>query len=101
MGHTTGHGLGTTYRADAFKTLGRNASESGWLRERVAKYESTRRSELLGWVISMISEHGEHGDGTIDWVEAWSDDPDEDWSLEAEANAETIQEAAEQMLEDF
>jgi len=79
----------TTYRADVFKTLGQNTQGSEWLRERVAKHESTRRSELLKWVTSMISKHGADGDGTIDWVEAWSDDPDEDWGLWAEANAET------------
>jgi len=91
----------TKYKASAFKTLGQDASESEWIRERVARYESDHRSDLLGWVISMISEHGDSGDGTIDWIEAWNEDPDDAWSMEAEASAETIQRAADQMMEHF
>lgn len=87
-----------TYQARAYKTLGMNEYESGFVRDLVAKYETTDKSDLLGWIIAMISEHGHDGDGTIDWMEAWSDDPDDAWSLVDEATAETIEAASEQML---
>lgn len=87
-----------TYQARAYKTLGMNEYESGFVRDLVAKYETTDKSDLLGWIIAMISEHGYDGDGTIDWMEAWSDDPDDAWSLLDEATAETIEAASEQML---
>lgn len=87
-----------TYQARAYKTLGMNEYESEFVRDLVAKYETTDKSDLLGWIIAMISEHGQDGDGTIDWMEAWSDDPDDAWSLVDEATAETIEAASEQML---
>ena len=90
----------TTYLARAYKTLGADASESEWVRDLASKYETTDKTDLLGWVISIISEHGSDGDGTIDWIEAWSDDPDDAWSIEAEANSETIETASREMLEE-
>ena len=86
------------YSARAYKTLGQNEHQTEWVRELVSEYETTDRSDLLGWVIAVISEHGSDGDGTIDWVEAWSDDPDDAWSMLGEASHETIEEASEQML---
>jgi len=89
-----------TYQARAYKTLGTNEYESDFVRDLVARYETTDKSDLLGWIISMISEHGHDGDGTIDWMEAWSDDVDDACSLLDEATAETIEAASEQMLEE-
>lgn len=86
------------YEARVYRTLGQNDHQTDWVRERVSTYSSDSRADLLGWVISMVSEHGMHGDETIDWVEAWSNDPDDGWQLLGSADADTIQEAADQML---
>lgn len=90
-----------TYQARAYETLGTNEHQTEPVRRLVTKYETTNKSDLLAWVIAMISEHGYEGDGTIDWVEAWSDDPDDAWSLQDEATSETIEAASEQILSEI
>lgn len=77
-----------TYEARAYKTLGQNEHQTDWIRELVAKYETTDKSDLLRWVIAIAERHGADGDETVDWIEAWSDDPDDAWSLNEEATAD-------------
>lgn len=87
------------YEARAYRTLGQNEHQTDWVRELVSKYESSDKNDIVGWVISMIDHHGADGDGTIDWVEAWSDDPDDAWSILGEASHEVIEDLADQLLE--
>ena len=87
------------YEAKAWRTLGQNEHQTEWVRELVSEYRSSDKNDLLGWLISMIDRHGADGDATIDWVEAWSEDPDDDWSILSDASHETIESLADQLME--
>lgn len=80
-----------TYTARAFHTWGAD-SGSAIPHSVVARYSSTDKPSILRWCMDVVLQHGARGltDQSVDFIECWSDDPDDAWRLYASADEEGL-----------